>query len=538
MSDRSDAGLVLAAAAGDKVAFGELADRHVERARRVAVRMVDNYDIACELVQEALLQAYLGLVTLREPAYFAAWLIGIVQNLCRTHLRAQQRLPLTLDWPDEADLLADASLDPVAQLEAQERRALVQAAIAALSPKNQTATWLYYIEAMSIEEVAQTLNVSPNAVKGRLFQARKQLHTMLAPIFTSTYGITRLHPATEQFSKKKGKTMATISKVKVLRSSPTNNYMLYLFDTENQRYICIWIGPYEGEQIRLQLSGLPTTRPMTYRYFADFLQAMEIQLESVIVARLHEATFYAVSRFRNEAVVKELDGRPSDAIGLALHTGSPILIDDELMAQHGKPLTDEEVGADALSPPAKVDLEHWFISRIERVRREQLAIVGWNADLFEDEKARFTTHARIALLNAMGLAQFLHHNYVGTEHLIWGLTNHQEGGAAQILHTVGVTSITLDQAATARLGSLPLTAEGQRLDADSTDPATPAPHLVPRVLQVLDLAEAAKVETKVAQIDTEHLLLGILREGGGMAVTLLQDLGVDLAELERQLLAN
>jgi ATP-dependent Clp protease ATP-binding subunit ClpC len=85
------------------------------------------------------------------------------------------------------------------------------------------------------------------------------------------------------------------------------------------------------------------------------------------------------------------------------------------------------------------------MSKIERVRREQLTVAGWNADLFEDEKTRFTTHARIALLNALGLAQFLHHNYVGTEHLIWGLTNHQEGGAAQLLHTVGVTSITLDQ---------------------------------------------------------------------------------------------
>jgi ATP-dependent Clp protease ATP-binding subunit ClpC len=53
---------------------------------------------------------------------------------------------------------------------------------------------------------------------------------------------------------------------------------------------------------------------------------------------------------------------------------------------------------------------------------------------------------------------------------------------------------------------------------------------------VLELAEAAKLETHAPLIDTEHLLLGILREGGGMAVTLLQDLSVDLAELERQLL--
>ena len=128
MRAASDTELVLAAGTGNKQAFGALADRHTNRARQVAIRLVGNAEVAGELVQEALLQAYLGLSTLREPAYFGAWQIGIIQNLCRTYLRAQQRLPLTPDWPAEADLLTDDALDPVAQLEAQERRDLVNAA--------------------------------------------------------------------------------------------------------------------------------------------------------------------------------------------------------------------------------------------------------------------------------------------------------------------------------------------------------------------------------------------------------------------------
>lgn len=91
MSKTSDRELVLAVNAGNKQTFGALADRHTNRARRVAMQMVGNYDVACELVQEALLQAYLSLSTLREAAHFGAWLIGIVQNVCRTHLTAQQR---------------------------------------------------------------------------------------------------------------------------------------------------------------------------------------------------------------------------------------------------------------------------------------------------------------------------------------------------------------------------------------------------------------------------------------------------------------
>ncbi len=519
MAKARDQDLVQAAKAGDKAAFGELADRHVERARRVATRMISNYDLACELVQEALLQAYLGLSTLREPAYFAAWLIGIVQNVCRSHLRTQRRLRMVSEWPAETELFADETVDPVAQLERQERRDLVQSAIAALSPKNQVATWLYYIEAMSIDEVAQILNISSNTVKGRLFQARKQLHTELAPIFASAFGAPQLRPQPAQTTmQKRNQTMATISVVKIHKNSPTGNHILYLLDTEHHRYLRIWIGDHEGEQIRLQLEGTPTTRPMTYRYFADFLQAMAIELEAVQIARLHEFTYYAVTQFRNGDLVKELDARPSDAIGLALHTGSSIFVDDELMAQNGAAL------------PPDVDADRWFAGEIERIQTEQLTIAGWQAELFKEGEARFTQRARTALQDAVALAQSFRHNYVGTEHLLWGLVSDNNGIAAQLLYNAGVTTVTLHQAAIARFGQPPQTEQG----AEST--SAPMPQLVPRVIQVLELANSAREETNVAQIGTEHLLLGILREGGGMAVTLLQDLGVDLAGLEQQIL--
>ena len=65
-----------------------------------------------------------------------------------------------------------------------------------------------------------------------------------------------------------------------------------------------------------------------------------------------------------------------------------------------------------------------------------------------------------------------------------------------------------------------------------------APLLVPRVIDVFKLADTIRGEAKHNQIETTHLLLAILREGGGMAVTLLQDGGVDLVALEQQLVAT
>lgn len=524
MQKTSDHDLVLATLGGDKRAFGQLADRHSQRAYRVALRIVGDADLAREMVQEALLQAYLGLSTLRTPAQFAAWLSGIVQNICRTYLRAQRRLRLGDASLDEADwTVVDPMTDPAVQLERQEETHLIQQAIAALSPKNQAATQLYYIEAMRVEEVAQALNVSANAIKGRLFQARKQLQSELAPVFAPAFIAPRFRQAENHSPVDQRRPTMTTSAVEVRLNAASGSYILYLLDTANQRYLRIWIGDHEGEQIRLQLAGMPTDRPLTYRYFADFLGAMGIQLEAVRVARLHGATFYAISRFRNGELVKELDARPSDAIGLALHTGSPIFVDNELLAQAGEPL------------PNPLDVETWFAAETERLRDEERTRSAWQAEFLKTVDSRFSAQAQAALTQALNLVHHFRLNYVGTEHLLWGLVVNQSDRVTELLQEVGVTKVTFVQAAIARLGLSPETLMPEASPTQVETSTTAAPLLVPRVIEVFKLADTIRDEAKHTQIETTHVLLAILREGGGMAVTLLRDLGVDRIALEQQL---
>ena len=319
--------------------------------------------------------------------------------------------------------------------------------------------------------------------------------------------------------------MTTTSAVEVRLNAASGNHILYLLDTANQRYLRIWIGDHEGEQIRLHLAGLPTTRPLTYRYFADFLGAMGIQLEAVRVARLHGATFYAISRFRNGDLVKELDARPSDAIGLALHTGSPIFVDNELLAQAGEPL------------PDPLDLEAWFAAETERLREEERTRSAWQAEFLKTVDSRFSAQAQAALTHALNLVHHFRLNYVGTEHLLWGLVVNQSD-ATQLLHAAGVSKVTFAQAAIARLGLPPDTVMPETTPTNVETATVSAPLLVPRVIDVFKLADTIRGEAKHNQIETTHLLLAILREGGGMAVTLLQDGGVDLVALEQQLVAT
>ncbi len=187
--EQSDSELVLAARTGDKAAFGVLVERYLPLARRVAMRMVAHQEIAWELAQEALLEAYLSLDTLREPARFQSWLYGIVRNVCRSYLRSQKASFFSLEALSGGELYGgglygrvefahelrcDPELEPQALVERHELSAQVEAAIESLSPKNQAAVRLFYDEQLSLQEIATQLGTSVNVIKSRLFQARKQ----------------------------------------------------------------------------------------------------------------------------------------------------------------------------------------------------------------------------------------------------------------------------------------------------------------------------------------------------------------------------
>lgn len=87
MNEPSDEDLVRQTLAGDKEAFGILAERSQAIANGIALRMVSDGNTAREIVQEALLEAYLSLDRLKDAGRFRSWLAGIVLNLCRNYLR-------------------------------------------------------------------------------------------------------------------------------------------------------------------------------------------------------------------------------------------------------------------------------------------------------------------------------------------------------------------------------------------------------------------------------------------------------------------
>ncbi len=210
MSEQSDPELIFLARQGDKAAFGQLVLRYQPMAQRIAERMLRNEDLAGDLVQDAMLQAYLSLEKLHQPKRFKSWLYGIVLNICRNELRRRKVIVFSLeamvgDLADAPLLIDENSPAPEQVAEHKELHTALLEAIDTLSHNNRQATLLFYQEQLSLQEVAVSLNISVGAVKGRLHKARHQLRERLLP----------LQAKIQSISIKESKTMTTNTKAQI-----------------------------------------------------------------------------------------------------------------------------------------------------------------------------------------------------------------------------------------------------------------------------------------------------------------------------------
>jgi RNA polymerase sigma factor (sigma-70 family) len=322
MPQKIDSELVRLARAGDKKAFGDLITRHLPMARRLAQDMVGSAEIAKELAQEAMLQAYLSLGHLREDGHFRSWLGGIVLNVCRSHLREQRR-----EEPLWGDLFLLAAPDPHRLVEEKEQQRLIREAISALSPENQAALQRFYYEQWSLREIAADLGISVVAVKGRLHKGRRQLRERLLPLYPQYEAVLpRRH-------RRKRMVKVTVIGVYMYQEEGKVASHFVLLADDGDRRLRIWVGQFEAWAISYGLEKAATERPMTMDLMANLLRETGTVLEEVQISALKNETFYATLKLTVGSQQREMDARPSDAIALALHTGSPILVSQEILEQ-------------------------------------------------------------------------------------------------------------------------------------------------------------------------------------------------------------
>ena len=135
---------------------------------------------------------------------------------------------------------------------------------------------------------------------------------------------------------------------------------------------------------------------------------------------------------------------------------------------------------------------------------------------------RFTDRARRVVVLAQEEARLLNHNYIGTEHILLGLIHEGEGVAAKALESMGIS-----------LGEGAPT--GRRDHRCRVRPRRGISHS-PRAKKVLELSLREALQLGHNYIGTEHILLGLVREGEGVAAQVLVKLGADLGRVRQQVI--
>ncbi len=161
----------------------------------------------------------------------------------------------------------------------------------------------------------------------------------------------------------------------------SNRHVVILKDVERERYLPIWIGPWEASAIAMRLQGVSAERPLTHDLFTAALDALGIRISKIVISELADETYHARLYLERDGTVVELDARPSDCVALAVRAEMGILVADEVLQQAalgGDPDSDQAEGGE--EGPAR------GIRRVGDIPPEEQgeAVVDERLDMFRD----------------------------------------------------------------------------------------------------------------------------------------------------------
>ena len=173
--EESDAELVARVRAGDRLAADRLLERYLRACRAVALAVTGSEDDADDACQDAFVAAIERIDDCAEPARFGGWLLQIVRNRARNLLRyhdVRRTEPLDVE-------AAGSPGSPVADLEREELRAQLRAALSELSETQREVVLLHDLEGWKHREIAERLELPAGTIRSHLHHARRRLRQIL-----------------------------------------------------------------------------------------------------------------------------------------------------------------------------------------------------------------------------------------------------------------------------------------------------------------------------------------------------------------------
>ena len=152
---------------------------------------------------------------------------------------------------------------------------------------------------------------------------------------------------------------------------PQSQPVLLLREVDGQRYLPIWIGQSEAASIALRQKGIEPPRPLTHDLIVNLINEFGQTLLEVRIVDMQEGTFYAEMVFSGDLRVS---ARPSDSIAVAMRAEVPIIADEEVLAEAGLLIPDEE--SDEEAPAAGDDEVEKFKEFLDNVSQDDFKASG------------------------------------------------------------------------------------------------------------------------------------------------------------------
>jgi len=267
--------------------------------------------------------------------------------------------------------------------------------------------------------------------------------------------------------------------------------VVILREKGGERYLRCWIGSAEADAISIKMQGVSVARPLTHDFICQIIDSLGGNVESVIIDKLKDDTFYAKLVINVNDVQVQIDCRPSDALAVAIRKGVPIFAEDTVLNKAGT-LLDTET-------------EKPFKPSSEEVAARQNSVKG--------HLEAFSESVRDLLDTAEIEAKRLNQNSVCTGHLLLALAK-EVNTATEVLKNAGVNfaRIQLDIETSMK--------EGQDIEGGETG-------LTPAVKQAIQTAIAEAKRLGSEEVLPEHILLGLVRANDGIASNWLKSAGIN-----------
>lgn len=124
----------------------------------------------------------------------------------------------------------------------------------------------------------------------------------------------------------------------------THDPVVILKDLEGKRHLPILIGPFEATAIALALEGTQVPRPLSHDLMKSVIESLRARVDRIVIHDIQENTFFAKVVLESTVGPLEIDARPSDSIALALRTGSPIYVSDQIILEESEEKSKDDSG--------------------------------------------------------------------------------------------------------------------------------------------------------------------------------------------------